>query len=195
MAHGIDGTGTRRGNRWSRAIWGGAALLLALPAVAMRFTAEVDWGAEDFIVMGVLLALACGGYEVATRLSGNVAYRLGAAVAIGTCFLTVWVNLAVGMIGDEGNPLNLLFGGVILVGVAGSILAGFRPRGVARAMQAAAAAQGAMAVVALVAGDYRAALPIALFIVPWLLAGYLFAKAASTPGHGGRAADSAGRID
>jgi hypothetical protein len=88
------------------------------------------------------------------------------------------VNLAVGMIGDEGNPANLLFGAVILVGVVGTLLAGFRPRGTGRAMQAAAAAQGAMAMYALIAGDPLAALPIAMFVVPWLLAAHLFLKAA-----------------
>lgn len=179
MANETNPGGARRGNRWSLLVWGGAAALLAVPAIAMRFPGSgVDWGPEDFIVMGLLLALACGGYEVATRLSGNTAYRLGAAVAIVTCFLTVWVNLAVGMVGDEGNPANLLFGGVILVGLAGTILAGFRPRGTGRAMQAAAAAQALMAVYALAAGDRVAALPIAFFTVPWLLAGHLFLKAA-----------------
>jgi hypothetical protein len=178
MTHEIGHDAGRRGNRWSLAIWGGAAALLAVPAIAMRFTAEVDWGPEDFIVMGALLALACGGYEVATRLSGNTAYRAGAAIAILTCFLTVWVNLAVGMIGDEGNPANLLFGGVILIGMVGAVLARFRARGVARAMQAAATAQGAMAGYALFAGEPVAALPIAFFMVPWLLAAHLFLKAA-----------------
>ena len=81
MAQGIGDNGAARGNRWSLAIWGGAALLLALPAVAMRFTTEVDWGPEDFITMGILLAAACGGYEVATRISGNTAYRAAVAVA------------------------------------------------------------------------------------------------------------------
>lgn len=173
-----DGGSARGRNRWRLLIWGGAAALLALPAIAMRFTSEVDWGAEDFIVMGALLALACGAYELVTRISGSTAYRAGAAIAIVTGFLTVWVNLAVGMIGDEGNPANLLFGAVILVALAGAILARFRPRGMARAMQAAAAAQGAMAVYALVAGDHVAAVPIALFAVPWLLGAYLFVKAA-----------------
>jgi hypothetical protein len=178
MPHDFEQVAGRRRNPWRLAIWGGAAALLALPAIAMRFTAEVDWGPEDFIVMGALLALACGGYEVATRLSGNAAYRAGAAVAILTVFLTVWVNLAVGMIGDEGNPANLLSGVVILVGLVGAILARFRARGVARALQAAAAAQGAMAVYALAAGDVVAALLVAFFMVPWLLGASLFLKAA-----------------
>lgn len=178
MTYDIDHGALQRRNRWSLAIWVGAAALLAVPAIAMRFTSEVDWGAEDFIVMGMLLAMACGGYEVATRLSGNTAYRAGAAIAILTVFLTVWVNLAVGMIGDEGNPANLLFGVVILVALVGAILARFRARGVARALQAAAVAQGAMAVYALAAGDVVAALLVAFFMVPWLLGASLFLKAA-----------------
>jgi hypothetical protein len=180
MAYDIDRTGNaiRRRNRWSLLVWGGAAALLAVPAIAMRFTSEVDWGPEDFVVMGLLLALACGAYELATRLSGNTAYRAGAAIAIVASFLTVWVNLAVGMIGGEDNPANLMFGVVVLIALVGAILARFRPRGVARAMQAAAAAQGAMAVYALVAGEPVAAVAIALFMVPWLLSAYLFVKAA-----------------
>lgn len=175
MAQGGDG----RRNRWSLAIWGGAAVLLAIPAIAMQFEGTgFDWGPGDFIVMGALLAMACGGYEVATRMSPNWAYRAGAAIAILTCFLTVWVNLAVGMVGDEGNPVNLVFGGVILIAMIGAIVSGFRPRGVARAMQAAAVAQGLMAVYALVAGDTVAVLPIAFFMVPWLLGAQLFLKAA-----------------
>ncbi|HET8819051.1 MAG TPA: hypothetical protein VFM73_05860 [Xanthomonadaceae bacterium] len=172
-----DGTG--RGNRWRLATWGGAAVLLAIPAVAMQFEGSgVHWTMGDFVAMGVLLGIACGAYEIATRMSGHWAYRAGAALAILTCFLTVWVNLAVGMIGDEDNPANLLFGGVILVAMIGAILARFRARGVARAIQVAAVAQGVLAVYALVAGDISAALPIAFFMVPWLLGASLFLVAA-----------------
>ena len=95
MAGDIDNVFRGRRNRWSLLLWIGAAALLSLPAIAMQFPGSgVDWSPGDFLAMGLLLALACGGYEVATRLSGNTAYRAGAALAILTCFLTVWVNLA-----------------------------------------------------------------------------------------------------
>lgn len=178
MARNFDDGGSRRRNRWSLAIWGTAALLLLLPAVAMRFTGEVDWSAGDFIVMGLMLAAACGSYEVATRISRNTAYRAGVAVAIVTSFLTVWVNLAVGMLGNEGNPANLLFGGVVLIAMLGAVIAWFRPIGMARAMTAAALAQGAMVVYALVGGYASVALHIALFVLPWVLSAQLFRKAA-----------------
>lgn len=62
----------RRGNRLRLALWGAAAGLLLLPAVAMRFHGSgVDWNAADFVVMGVMVAAACGTYELAVWMSGN----------------------------------------------------------------------------------------------------------------------------
>lgn len=178
MARNMESGPGRRRNRWRLAIWGTAAGLLLLPLVAMQFDTGVDWSGSDFVVMGVLLAMVCGGYELATRLSDSTAYRAGAAVAIGTGFLTIWVNLAVGMLGSENNPDNLLFGLVLLIGLAGALIAGFRPRGMARAMYAAAAAQAAMTVYALVGGYGEVVLHVGFFVLPWLLSALLFGKAA-----------------
>lgn len=77
-------------------LWGGAALLLLLPWLAMRFTAEVNWSAADFAVFGAMLAGACGAYEMAARHSGSRSFRAAAAIAIATAFVVVWVSLAVG---------------------------------------------------------------------------------------------------
>lgn len=178
MARNTQHASARRGNRWSLAIWGTAALLLLLPLVAMQFTSGVDWDGTDFLVIGAMLSIACGAYELAARMSGSTAYRAGVGVAIVTAFLTVWVNLAVGMLGNENNPANLLFGGVLAVGVIGAFIARFRPRGMARAMHAAALAQAAMAVYALVAGYSEVVLHIGFFVIPWLLSAGLFRKAA-----------------
>ena len=179
MARNMEQGSARRRNRWSLAIWGTAACLLLLPAIAMRFPGSgVDWGARDFIIMGVMFTIACGSYELATRLSDSIAYRAGAGMAIVTAFLTVWVNMAVGMLGSEQNPANLLFGGVLAIGLIGALVARFRPQGMARAMQATAAAQGAMALYALFGGYADVTLHIGAFVLPWLLSGWLFNKAA-----------------
>lgn len=185
MARNVDQRATRHRNRWSLLIWGSAAVLLAIPAVAMQFTSEVDWGPEDFVVMGAMLAIACGSYEFTTRLSGHWAYRAGAAAAIVVSFLTVWVNLAVGMLGDEGNPANMLFGLVILVGAIGALVSGFRPKGMARAMEAAAVAQGAMTLYALFGGYAEVVVHVGLFILPWLVAAQLFRNAAREDSNAG----------
>ncbi len=182
------------GLRWGSVLrilaWGGAALLLALPLVAMQFTREVNWGPEDFIVMGVLLSACAGIVHLATQLSDDFAYLAGVVIAVGTSFLLVWINLAVGFIGDEGNPANLMFGGVILIAAIGSAIARFRPRGMARAMLAAAAAEGAIAAITwfggLAATEPPGPLPLlaltGFFAVPWLLAAWLFGVAARKQG-------------
>lgn len=83
----------------SLALWSGAALLLLLPAVAMRFTREVAWDAAAFAVFGVMLALACGAFEVARRVMRGRAVRVAAGLAIAAAFLLVWAELAVGIVG------------------------------------------------------------------------------------------------
>jgi hypothetical protein len=182
-------TGNDGGRGWSiwRLVpWLGAAALLTVPALAMRFApaAGVDWSASDFLVIGAMLAIACGALELAMRASGSTAYRLAALVAVGTGFLTLWANLAVGLVGDEGNPLNWLFVGVLVVAAAGAALVRRRAGALAGAMLVTALAQVTAAGVALAvtpAGPGRpvemAAL-LGLFPVGWLLAAWLFRRAA-----------------
>lgn len=184
MAAHTQDEGARRGNRWRPLIWGTAGVGLLLPLAAMRFfpASGVDWTRSDFVAMGALLFAACAAYELAAWLSVNRAYRAAAGIAIATGFLTVWVNLAVGMIGDEGNPWNLLFAGVLGVALVGALVARLRAGGMARAMTATALAQALVAAVALVAGwDPRGAGFAMGFAAPWLLSAALFRMAARVP--------------
>lgn len=173
------------GSRWTMLIWGGAALLLSLPFVAMRFTSEVNWTASDFVVMGVMLGIVCGAIELAVRCSGNWAYRGGVAAANLGAFLITWANLAVGIVGSEDNPANMLFFGALLVGAAGSAMARFRAAGMAKAMLATVAAVAAAFVIAAMGATdepdvshMREALATALITTPLLLSAWLFQKAA-----------------
>lgn len=174
------GTGGSR-NGFRPFIWGGAACLLLLPAVAMRWfpASGVNWTASDFIVMGVLLAILCGLYELGAWLSANIAYRAGFGLAALTGFLTIWVNLAVGMLGDEDGTINLMFAGVLFIAAAGALVAGLKPRGMALAMLVAAIAQLAAVGVGLALGGYEAheLTFTAMFALPWLASAALFRKA------------------
>jgi len=156
--------------------WGFAGLLLLLPAVAMQFTSEVDWTISDFIAMGALLGSVGLGAEFLIRRSESTAFRIGALVAMATAFLTLWVNLAVGMIGDD-NPYNLLFGVVLLIALTGSILSGFKAAGMARVMLLTAIAQAAVGAFGITMDPLGGILSTA-FALPWLLAAALFFKAA-----------------
>lgn len=169
----------RPGNRLRPFIWSAAGLLLLLPAVAMQFTREVQWTALDFVVMGAMLATACALYELGAWLSDQFAYRVAFGLAIATGFLTVWVNLAVGMLGDESDAINLMFAGVLCVAAAGAVFARFRARGMAHAMFATAIAQLVAVGVALPMGFASLELALtAMFALPWLASGLLFRLAA-----------------
>lgn len=175
-----DGTQRGRGTLWRMLGWGGAAVLLSLPAAAMRFAPEagVDWSGGDFALMGLLLGLVGIGIELAVRASASLAYRAAAIVATLTAFLTIWVNLAVGMIGSEGNAYNFAFAGVVALALAGAVAARLRPRGMAVAMTAAGVAQALVAAGGL-SIDPRGALLSASFALPWLLCASLFRSSAS----------------
>jgi hypothetical protein len=166
--------------------WGAAAVLLLLPLAAMQFTSEVDWSLSDFVVMGALLG-GCGlVLELATRKATSLYYRFGATVAVAASFLLIWVNLAVGLLGDEDNPANLMFLGVIGIALLGSIGARGRPAGMSRALLAAAAAQVVAGAIGFAAGwaspggqgVYEVVLGTSLFTPLWLLSAWLFRKAA-----------------
>lgn len=131
----------RRGMPWRLIGWGGAACLLAVPAVAMLFTGELNWDWKDFIFAAVLFGLVGLGIELAVRASTSWAWRLGAALAVFSCFALVWVNGAVGMIGDEDNAYNLWFLGLIPLAIAGAVAARLRAKGMAIAMLAVGAVQ------------------------------------------------------
>ena len=188
MTDHTDMGGARRGGAawWRIAPWIGAGGLLLTPLIAMQFTEEVQWTASDFVVMGVLMAVPLGAFELAVRTSPSIAFRAGVAVAMVATFLLVWINLAVGIIGSEDNPANLMFFGILALGVAGAFVADFRAAGLARALLVVAAAQGLVGVVALAArwGEEGANWPqvivvmAGLFATLWLGAAWLFHKAA-----------------
>jgi hypothetical protein len=163
-----------------------AAFLLLLPLVAMRFTDEVAWSVTDFAVFGVMLLCAFGTYHLAATATGNVAYRAAVGVAVATVFLLLWINLAVGIIGSEDNPANLMYGGVLGVGILGAFIARLRPRGMARVLTATALAQALAGVIALFSGSGSTASSLpesivfltALSVTLWLTAAWLFQRAA-----------------
>lgn len=163
-------------------VWIAAACLLLLPALAMQFFPQsgVNWTALDFAVMGAMLAIACGLYELGAWLSANAAYRAGFGVAVLTAFLTLWVNLAVGMLGSADDSINLMFAGVLCVAAVGALVAALKPAGMSRAMITAAIAQLLAVGVGLALREFepRELMLTAMFALPWLVSAALFRKAA-----------------
>jgi predicted lysophospholipase L1 biosynthesis ABC-type transport system permease subunit len=81
----------------------------------------------------------------------NTAYRSATGVALAAALFLVWLSLGVGIIGRDGDPANIMYFGVLAVGIIGAIVARFRPLGMARALFATALAQALVTVIALAA--------------------------------------------
>ena len=150
--------------------------LLLVPLVAMQFTDDVVWGPFDFIVAGALLFSAGLSYQLVAQKAVNTTYRAGAGLAVGTALFLIWANLAVGVIGDEGDP----------IGIISAFIARFQSHGMTRALVATALAQALVVVVALIAGKQQAphssvaeiVMVNGFFVALWLGSAMLFRSAA-----------------
>jgi len=157
-------------------------LLLAL--VAKQFVGEPTW-IDNLAQIGALLVGVGFVCELVSRKRGRDAYKAAVGLALGSTLLLGWVNGAVGIIGSEDNEANILYGGVIIVGAIGAMIARFKPEGMARALFVTALAQTSVAVIALVGrmgSPYSGPVEIVtingFFVALFLGSAVLFSKAA-----------------
>ncbi|WP_373475238.1 hypothetical protein [Sphingorhabdus sp.] len=145
---GVGGPGPRRIPVWRVLGWGSAVVLLLTPLVAMQFTHEVQWTETDFIIafaiFGIIGALA----ELNILLTTNLFSRAGGFVAILAGSLVFWSNLGIGMIGNRGNSVNVLFGLVLLIAIVGAWLSILHRNVLPAAMLAAGTVQCAIGLLA-----------------------------------------------
>ncbi|RMG90338.1 MAG: hypothetical protein D6706_19785 [Chloroflexi bacterium] len=151
----------------------------------MQFTSEVAWTLADFVIFGGLLAGTGIAFELVFQQGGDSDFRWGAGVALVTAFVLVWVNGAVGIVGSEGNVVNLMFLGVVGIGATGAFVARFRPRGMALAMIFTAVVQALVGGVVLVWGlgssggswPFDVLFLTGFFVFLWLFSAWLFWRA------------------
>jgi len=123
---------------------------------------------------------------MALKQPANIAYRFAFGLAVAAALILVWVNLAVGIIGEPDNPANLMYVGVLAVGFVGAIMARFQSPGMARALFAMAFAQALVTLIVLTAGLGVPGKPVpgvilifnGLFVAAWAGSASLFRKAA-----------------
>ena len=82
---------------WRVALWGGIAALLVLPLIAMQFTSQVVWGAEDFAFAAILLGGAGALFELAAWKVRDLTGRLVLAAVLLGAVAVVWADAAVGV--------------------------------------------------------------------------------------------------
>jgi hypothetical protein len=172
------GTADRHGRLLRAAVWAAAGALLLAPLVAMRLTDGVDWTSFDFAVAAALLGGAALVFDRVSRRGRGLTWTAGLGLAVATGLALVWVCLAVGFVGREGDPLDLLVLAVLGVAAAGAALVRLRPSGLSGVMLATAAAQLLVSLAATLLGRNPPWGPTAGFVVLWLAAAALFRRAA-----------------
>jgi hypothetical protein len=103
------------------------------------------WRIASWAVAALIVLLAP---LVAMQFSDEWDWGLAAAL------LLVWINAAVGIIGDD-EAINLIYFGVLVVGLIGAYLARFEPQGMARVSLAMAIAQMLAPVIVLMIPNLR----------------------------------------
>lgn len=165
------------------------ALLLLIPLLAMQFSSEVNWDLSDFVIMGTVLLGIGISYELVARRSSRTVYRIAFGTGLVGAFLLFWVNGAVGIIGNEGQDANLLYGAVFIVGFVGAFIARFKPKGLSITLFVATATQMLVPVIALIIwpppttswspGVFGVFLLSAFFALFFLASALLFRQAAA----------------
>ncbi len=177
--------GDRMSGQWRIFAWGGIAALLALAWVLQSMTGSPEWTMSDYVVAAGLLAVPLVIYELAQRKSPLWSYRAGAALGLCASAMLVWINGAVGIIGSEDNPANLMYAGVLVIALSGAFVARFEAEGLVRTMRAAALGHVVITLIAIAGGmGLPSTGPLkliainAFFIAFWWTASMLFSMAA-----------------
>ncbi len=130
-------------------VWAIVVLLILLIPLAMQFTNEVQW--NEAIAYGVILLAVGGIYELWQWLKTcDRTYRIAFGVGLAGVLLLGWVSGAVGIIGSENQPVNLMYWAVPIIGLIGSLISRFKPRGMALTLFMVALVQFMVPVVALI---------------------------------------------
>ena len=80
----------------------GTGLVLLIPAIAMRFTDDVDWDAQDFVVMGLLLLGSASLFVLVTRRAPRQR-RIVIGILLAAAVAYTWAELAVGILTNLGT--------------------------------------------------------------------------------------------
>lgn len=175
----------RAGNRhWSRAVWVCGATMLLLALVTKSFVGEAHL-VDNFAQIGTLLIGLGIAVELASRKTGQAAFRAACGLAIASVLLLFWVNGAVGIIGPEKNEINAMYVVIIAGGATGTVIARCRPKGMARTLFIMALAQTLVALFALAVSTSSGTLEIltinGFFIALFVGSAVLFSKASRDP--------------
>ncbi len=163
------------------------AALLLIPLIGGFVSNEWNWSLFDFILMGTLIFSIGLAYELVSKKMDTLFYRAAVGIALVTAFFLIWVNTAVGVIGEEELANAVLVGVPLGVGFIGALLVRFEPRGMAYVLSAMAIAQLIVPLLSMLWGPLANFTPsVALvlvlnagFVTLWLGSAWLFQRAST----------------
>jgi len=136
-------------NKTRLIVWAIVVALILMIPLAMQSTNEVQW--NEAVAYGVILLVVGGFYELWRWLkTRSNMYRFAFGVGLAGVILLGWVSGAVGIIGSENQPVNLMYWAVPAALLIGSLIARFKPSGMARTLFVTALVQILVPVIALI---------------------------------------------
>ncbi|HTZ30879.1 MAG TPA: hypothetical protein VMH31_00375, partial [Methylomirabilota bacterium] len=118
--------------------------LLMVPLVASQWVDGWSWHPGAFVIVYVLFFVTGLAYALIARRMGAWAYKGGVGLALAAGFVLGWSNMV--HVADSENPRNLVYYGVLAVGVVGACLARLEARGLARTLFVMAATLALIAI-------------------------------------------------
>ncbi len=178
-------------NKIIRALLISTALLI-VPITAPFFVDGWLWTGFDYIFAWVLFSLVSLAITFVIKSEKATLYKLAASLAVVTIFLLVWINAAVGLIGDgDLDSPNALYFGVLAVGFILAVISRFKPQGMSRALLTMALAQFLVPVIVLLIwpppviswapGVVQVFCLNAVFVLLWVTSAILFRRASRAP--------------
>jgi hypothetical protein len=123
------------------------ASVLLIPLWGNTYIDGWHWHWYTFVLAAAFLFSGGLTYELIARTKSNRAYRFAVGLAVATAFALIWANR---VLAAYENPANLLYVGVVVIGVIGAAISRLRARGMARALFGTAVAQVLAPIIALV---------------------------------------------
>lgn len=163
------------------------ATLLLIPLIGTLVSEEWNWGFFDFIFMGMLIFGIGLAYELVARRMVTLFYRAAVGIALVTAFFLIWINAAVGFIGDEELANAVLVGIPLGVGGIGALSVRFESRGMAYVLFVMAIAQLLVPLLAMLwvpLANFAPGVALvlvlnAVFVALWLGSAWLFRRAST----------------
>jgi hypothetical protein len=159
--------------------------VLLIPLWGIFYVDGWNWDWHGFVVAGAFVFSAALTYELVVQGMSNTAYRFAMGLAVATAFVLTWVNVVLAV---DVSLANVMYVGVVVVGLVGAAIARLRARGMAVALVGTAIAQMLVPFIALAFWRTSvapgAAVPViglnGVFIVLFAISALLFRRAART---------------